>query len=611
MLPPLIILFALLLTQKESQAHFFSKEVMNKLRVSANTMTLRARNALFFLVGFFIIIALGQPVIDDGVVEVKAKSADIMIALDISDSMLAEDVYPNRLELAKQKAIILLKNALNERIGVMAFAKNSYLVSPLSFDTSAVSFLLTQLDTTSITQKGTNFLSILDVFSKSSKNKGEKYLLILSDGGDAKDFSDEIAFAKKNKIVVFILGVGTKKGAPIKLKDGNFIKHHGEILVSKLNENIANLATKTGGVYIKNTTSSSDIDTMLKEIKSISKAKELKSEEIHKYIPLFYYPIAMALIILLIATSSMSKRVKMQLPSVFLLFTLMFASTDAKADILDFIDIKEAKEAYEKQDYKKSANLYNNYAEQSKKGEGYFNAGNSFYKQKKYKEAIEAYEKATFDEASLRAKNFSNMGNAYAKAKELQKAVEMYKKSLKIQEDKETRENLEMVKELLKKQKEESKDSDKKNEKNDKNKDNQDKSQDSKDADKNSDKKEKNKDDKDSSKSNKSKDKEQKSDDMKSKKEDSSDSNDKKKDKDKNDKNKDNKEKKEQLEKLEKNDDNKSSNLPNESQGVTKDKMSEAEERKWLNQLNLEKNTYLYKLGEHKPIKESDNEKPW
>ncbi|WP_373036085.1 VWA domain-containing protein [Sulfurimonas sp.] len=608
MLPPLFILFALLLTQKESQAHFFSKEVMDKLRVSANSLTLRARNALFFLVGFFIIVALAQPVIDDGVVVVKAKSADIMIALDISDSMLAEDVYPNRLESAKQKALTLLQNAPNERIGIMAFAKNSYLVSPLSFDTGAVSFLLSQLDTTSITQKGTDFSSILDVFSKSSKNEGEKYLLILSDGGDAKDFSDEIALAKKNKIVVFILGVGTKKGAPIKLKDGNFIKQHGEILVSQLNENIADLATKTGGVYIQNTTSTSDIGAMLKEIKSISKAKELKSEEVHKYIPLFYYPVAMALLLLLIATSSMSKRVRVQLPSLLIFSALAFAATDARAGLLDFMDLKEAKKAYESGDYEKSAKLYENYGEQSKKGESYFNAGNSLYKQKKYEEAVNAYEKATFDNASQKAKNFSNMGNAHAKGQNLQQAVESYEKSLEIEEDKETRENLEMVKKLLKKQKQQSKDSDKKNDKKDKNKDDKNKSQDSqdsKDSDKDSDKKDNNKDDKDSSKSKKSKDKEQKSDDMKSEKEDPSDAKDENKNKDKE------KEKKEQLEKLDKNDDNKSSNSKSKAEGISKEKMSEAEERKWLNQLNLEKNTYLYKLGEHKPMKETGNEKPW
>ncbi len=605
-LPPLFILFTLLLTQKESQAHFFSEEVMDRLRVSANTLTLKARNALFFLMGIFMVIALAQPVIDDGVVIVKAKSSDIMIALDISDSMLAEDVYPNRLELAKQKALILLQSAPTERIGIMAFAKNSYLVSPLSFDTKAVSFLLTQLDTTHITQKGTDYLSILDVFSKSTENEGEKYLLILSDGGDTKDFSDEIALAKKSKIVVFVLGVGTKKGAPIKLKNGSFIKQNEKILVSKLNENIADLATSTGGVYIEHTTSSSDVEAMLKEIKSISKSKELKSEEVHKYIPLFYYPLGVAILLLLIATSSVGKRAKEQLPSLFILFVLVFVSVDARAGILDFLDLKDAKEAYESGDYEKSTKLYEKYGEQSQSSESFFNAGNSLYKQKKYKEAVKSYEKASFKDESLKAKKFSNLGNAHAKGQNLQKAVESYEKSLEIKEDKSTRENLEEVKKLIKKQKQESKDSDKKDDKKDKKSDDKNESQDSKDANKDSDKKDKSKKEENSSKSKNSEDKEQNSDDMKSKEEKEKDADAKTKEQEKKDA-----EKKEQLEKLDKNDDNKSSNSGSQAENISKDKMSDAEEAKWLNELNSKKNTYLYKLGEHKPMKEMDNEKPW
>jgi len=193
LLPPLLILFGFLLTQKEAQGHFFSDEVMQKLRVSTNTLTIKARNALFLVIGILLVIALAGPVINDGTIVVQAKSADIMIALDISDSMLAEDVYPNRLKLAKEKAMEFLKLAPDERIGVIAFAKNSYLVSPMSFDHSAVGFLLRQLNTDSITEKGTSFLSLLEVVERSIKKESKKYLLILSDGGDKSDFSKEIS----------------------------------------------------------------------------------------------------------------------------------------------------------------------------------------------------------------------------------------------------------------------------------------------------------------------------------------------------------------------------------------------------------------------------------
>ncbi len=617
MLPPLFILFGLLLTQKESEATFFSDEVMDKLRVSANTLTLQARNALFMLVGFLIILALAGPVINDGKIEVKAKSADIMIALDISDSMLAGDIYPNRLESAKQKAMELLKMAPNERIGVIAFAKNSYLVSPLSFDHSAVGFLLRQLNTTSITEKGTDFLSMLEVVDNSIKKESKKYLLILSDGGDKDDFSAEIAFAKEKNIAVFVLGIGTAKGAPIKRKNGEFIKHHGDIIVSKLNENIAAFATKSGGVYIESVKSDRDIKAMLNEIEKHSEKKELKSQEITRFIPLFYFPLGLALLILLIATSSMSKRERVQLPSAFLLFGLLFYTPNAEAGILDFMDLSEAQKAYEAEDYDKSSKLYEKYGNSSNNGASHYNSANALYKQEKYDEAIKSYQKASFDNDSSRAKNAANMGNAYVKQstpESLKKAVEAYEKSLKIEEDKEIRENLEAVKKAIEEQKKKQEEQDKKEEKN-KDKDSKDdkkgdKDKESKDGEKSdedkkdSDEKDKKSDkEEDSSKSKKSKDKKENSDDMKSKKESedskSEENNETKQEKEKQD-----------LKELNKEDDNKTQS---QSQAGTaqKSEMSDAEEVKWLQELNQRQNTFMYMLNSPKNQQENLDEKPW
>jgi len=614
MLPPMFILFGLLLTQKEAQGHFFSDEVMSKLRVSANTLTIKARNALFLLMGIFMVIALAQPVIKDGKVQIKAKSADIMIAMDISDSMLATDVYPNRLEAAKQKALTLLESDINERIGVVAFAKNSYLVSPLSFDSEAVAFLLRQLDTKSITEKGTDILSVLDIVAQTQKDKKKKYLLLLTDGGDKVDFSDEIELAKDNGISVFVLAIATKKGAPIKMADGSFIKQHGDIIISKLNENISKLATATGGVYIQSTTSSKDIKTMFNEIAKVSDEKDLKSEEITKFIPLFYYPVGMALFLLLIATSSLSKRSVKNVVTAFALFMLFVKPLHVEAGMLDFVELKKAKEAYEKGDYKESAKLYEDYASKSNNGEAYYDAANSYYKQKDYKKALELYKKATFDTEDKRAQNKANIGNSYAKNSELKKAVKAYENSLKIKEDKDTRENLETVKKLIKEQ-EKKKKQNKKNDKKkdgDKNKQNKDKkNQDKKDGEKkqsdenqkkNSDEKDKNKDKKDSSKSKDSGDKQKNKNDMKPKKEKEKEQKEKAK----------NKKNKEQLKKLEdkkknKKDDEKSSSL----QQSNPEKMSDAEEKKWLKHLNSKSNTYLYKLNDNKPNRSNEDEKPW
>jgi Ca-activated chloride channel family protein len=597
MLPPLFILFGLLLTQKEAHGDYFSQEVMDRLRVSANTLTQRARNALFLLMGFFIIIALAQPVIKDGKVEIKAKSADIMIAIDISDSMLATDVYPNRLESAKQKVLTLLDSAPNERIGIAAFAKNSYLVSPLSFDVASVAFLLRGLDTSSITEKGTDFLSMLEIVGKTQKSQEKKLLLILSDGGDKSDFRDEIELAKKNGIRVFVLGMGTKQGAPIKLQDGTFIKHNGEIIISKINEDIAQLATKTGSVYIENTTSSNDIKTMLREIMSMSEEKELQSQEIEKNRPLFYYPLGMALFILLIATSSFHKKSLLAKNSIFVLFFLLFSNQHVEAGVFDFMDLKKAKEAYESGDYEASAKLYEEYAQKSKNGESYYNAANAYYKQKKYKEAIESYKRATFEDDGNRAKNYSNLGNAYAKEGDLQKAIESYEESLKIKEDKETRENLKEVEKLLQKQEQES----------EKNSSDEDKNQEQKESDNQES-------DKDKSSDKDEKKEKQESQGSEDKREDEMKNSEGEKEKEPKEDEKKDDEKKEQksssdLEKLDKKEEK---NKPSEPQEIGKESiMSDAEEKKWIEQLNVNSQSYMYKLNDEDSKSISDDEKPW
>ena len=617
MLPVLVVLFVLLIMQQESIQHYFSDAVIDRLRVNSNSLTLKARNGLFFLVGVLLIIALANPVLENGKVKVKSTSADIIIALDISDSMLAGDVYPNRLEAAKKKALELINKATKERVGVIAFAKNSYLVSPISFDSKTVSFLLSKLDTSSITQQGTNILTMLETVATANANRDKKYLLILSDGGDETDFSAEIAYANEHGITVFVLGMGTEAGAPIKKRDGSFIKYNDNIIISKLNESISELATETGGVYIQNTTSSKDIEAMLDEIVKNSEHKELKSQEIKRYVALFYYPIIVAMLILLIAFSSIGKRVKHGMPaSVFILFALLLSSSPSVADMFDFRKLEDAKKLYDAKEYNSSAQIYEKYAQKNDNGEAYYNAGNAYYKEKQYTKALSAYSFARVEDKELKASKLSNMGNALARLgtkNTLERAIKHYEASLKIKEDKLTRENLEAVKKALEENKDKSekdeeakKDEESSKQKTDENGDDSDEANDQNNKSKNKDSK-----NNDSSKSKKSdeeknSDKKNKSDDGKSKgegddsKEDSNDNNEagnaKQQAKELKDKSREEVEKK-------------------ESGGAASDSklqgMSDSEETKWLNKLNSKQNTYLYRLNEQKMKNEEKNEKPW
>lgn len=614
MFAPLIIVYAYIMVRKESHEHYFSKEIMDKLRINSNSLTLKTRNTLLFLAGVLIIIASAEPVLKDGTVRVKAIGGDILIALDISDSMLCEDVYPNRLELAKKKALELINKTTKDRVGVIAFAKNSYLVSPISFDTKTVSFLLSKLDTSSITQKGTDILTMLETVAKTKTTTDKKYLLILSDGGDETDFSAEINFAKEKGIVIFVLGMGTELGASIKKKDGSLIKYNDKIIISKLNESISELALQTGGVYIQNTTSSRDIEAMFNEIINNTEHKELKSQEIQRYVALFYYPIILAIAILLIAFNSLGKRVKHnKSASILVLFILIFSNSPAIGDVFDFKKLAQAKKFYKAKDYNSSAKIYEEYARKNNNGQAYYNAGNSYYKEKQYLKALSAYSFAKLEDKELRAKKLSNMGNALVRLgtlNTLERAVKHYEVSLKLKEDKPTRENLEAVKKALednkkKEEKEEQEEKEKKysEQKTDENGD---------DSDEANDKNNKNKNSKsdDSSKSKKSDEKvnpdnKKNSDDAKS--QENKDNENKNSNNDNN-----NQESQEQVKELKDKNKKEVKNKGGNTQSDLKlQKMSDLEEAKWVKKLNSNQNTYLYRLNKETIENDEKNEKPW
>ncbi|MBU1927814.1 VWA domain-containing protein, partial [bacterium] len=380
---------------------------------------------------------------------------------------------------------------------------------------------------------------------------------------------------------------------------------------------------ESGGVYIENVKSQDDIKTMLSEIERLSEKKELKSEEVARFIPLFYYPLGLALFLLLIATSSMSKRVTVALPSAFLLFTFLASPTKTEAGILDFMELKNAKEAYEKGDFVQSAELYEKHAKATQNAQSYFNAGNSLYKQGKYDDALKAYESAHFQSKSERAENYANIGNTNAKLaneESLQNALKAYEESLKLQADKEVQENYEAVKKALdeqqKEQKEEEKDQKKENKEEDKQNKEDKKEQQNQDQEgekASQDQKENSQKDEKSQK----KDEQSQQNEQKSQKENSEDekknSEEMKNDaenKEKKDELTNNEKTKQDLKELQQNKSDLQESLQ-KAKEANKDKMSDAEEEKWIQQLNMNQNSYMYMLNNENKNEEKTDEKPW
>ena len=432
---PLIWLTYILVTKKRSEQNIFSPEILKKLTTSSGGVTIRVRTVLTFISLFLMITALARPVIKEGVVEIESKSVDIVIALDISKSMLAKDRYPNRLDFSKRKIIEIIQGLNRNRVGVIAFANSGYTVSPLTFDKQGVEYLVKNIDSRNISAQGTSIIKLLHSADMFLKENRDKLLIIFTDGGDSLDYSKEIEFAKESGIKIFVIGIGSEKGSPIEIKDGEFLKSNGVIVITKFNSAIKDLALEAGGLFMNGVNSNKDIQYILDEIQKID-SDEVKKDEIPIYRELFKYPLVLALIFLFPIFYS--------LPNIrrfWILLFLVFPNSEIEAGMFDWYYLNQADRYFQEGNYSKAID---NYLKVKNSNEINFNIGNSYYKDGNYSKAIEKYRK--IDSFELNQKALYNIGNAYVELGELQKAKTVYEKALEVGESSKVRENLEWVK---------------------------------------------------------------------------------------------------------------------------------------------------------------------
>jgi len=589
MLIPLVLLFLLIITSKSSIQKYFSKEIIEKLKVGNQFLGKNTRNSLFFVVLILFIIALARPVIDKKEQNIKQSLIPIVVALDVSTSMLAEDIYPNRIALAKKKLQLIVEKAKNTTIGVVLFAKDSFILSPVTEDFISLKFIVDNLDTNLDFANGSNIFSTLEATKYMLSDYKVKNLIVLSDGGNHNEYKEELEFTKENDIVIYSIGIGTKDGAPIP-KDGAYITNSsGDIVTVKLNESIKNLSLQSSGGYIDYTIDDNDVNAIINRINIQSKKEELNIKKVKVYTELFYYPLALGVFLLLIALSSFPtfKR-KGTVASVTSLFTILFAlSVPSKsfAYTFNFENIEEANRAYTNKEYEKASEIYRTV---NTNNESLYNLGNSLYKEGKYKDAIEVYDKIITKDKNLESQKLHNIGNSYVYTNNLEKAKEFYEKSLKIKEDKETKENLEIVNKELKKKKKEKKTQNKDNTKKEENQDkNQEKQQNQKKS-KNNSQQEKEQTNKNENKSNKQDKKEQEKDNL---------------NKDKNQEHDDKKSVQENQEKSE--------SPSGEQNKVKKEDLSDMEEKKWMQMLNDQPTpVYMQKVNTNKESS-YDEKQPW
>ena len=206
----------------------------------------------------FLIFSLVQPKWGYHWEDVERRGIDIVVAVDTSRSMLADDIKPNRLEAAKREIKDLIDIIDGDRVGLVAFAGTAFLQCPLTLDYGAFSLFLDDLDTRLIPVGGTSFGEAINksMSAFSDKLKKHKAIVLITDGEDHQGNAMEIAKAAKEKgIIIYTVGVGKKEGAYIKIRDNKgreeLLKdREGKVVKSRLDEVLLNkIAVGTGGAY--------------------------------------------------------------------------------------------------------------------------------------------------------------------------------------------------------------------------------------------------------------------------------------------------------------------------------------------------------------------------
>ena len=254
----------------------------------------------FFSLGFaFFVIGLSRPLIGAKLKEHETKGAEVVIALDVSNSMLAQDYSPNRLERAKLAIARIVDKLRDDRIGLVVFAGGAYVQLPVTTDYVSAKMFLNSISTESVPVQGTALGEAINTSARSFSAQSEKSraIIVITDGENHED--DPVGAAKNAAemgIRVFTIGVGSPEGKPIPLKEGGLLKdRNGEIVVTRLDEDILKqVAEVGGGAYVRAGNSEFGLNPIIDEIRKMESEK-FNSVVFEEYDEQYMYFFAIAL----------------------------------------------------------------------------------------------------------------------------------------------------------------------------------------------------------------------------------------------------------------------------------------------------------------------------
>ncbi|MEJ5352216.1 MAG: VWA domain-containing protein [Melioribacteraceae bacterium] len=265
--------------------------------------------ALFTFSLMLILIALANPQVGTKIEEVKQIGIDVYILLDVSKSMLAEDIKPSRLEKAKYEISKLIQRLKGDRIGLIVFAGEAYVQIPLTSDYSAANLFLNAVDVNSVPQPGTAIGPAIELALKSFKydDGTKKAIIIITDGEDHQGNLESVLDEANSKdVVIYAIGLGSPAGVPIPIYNEAGVQigykkdNQGNIVLTKLNEDILKqITSKCNGKYYRGTNTEDELEAIYNDIAKIEQS-EYGSKRITEYEDRFYYFLFPAILLLVI-----------------------------------------------------------------------------------------------------------------------------------------------------------------------------------------------------------------------------------------------------------------------------------------------------------------------
>jgi Ca-activated chloride channel homolog len=254
-----------------------------------------------------LIFALADPQTGSRLEKVKRKGIDLMICLDVSNSMMAQDIKPNRLERAKQSIVRLIDNLEGDRIGIIVFAGKAYTQLPITTDYAAAKMFTYTINTGIIPTQGTAIAQAIEVASGAfGESKHNKAIVVITDGEDHEgDVLEQADAAVKKGITIYTIGMGLPEGAPIPVFSGNIQTGYkkdreGQTIMTKLDETLLQRISSIGkGMYVRATTSETGLGKIFEDISKIQKS-EIEEKQFSDYEDRFQYFVALALFILIL-----------------------------------------------------------------------------------------------------------------------------------------------------------------------------------------------------------------------------------------------------------------------------------------------------------------------